>query len=222
MLTPHPLLFTPHSSPCLQVRQAAQEAQLRTPFFLTDAHPEGPRSASGQPIVFAQSSLGPPNAVPWRQNLLFQLLTLAVYEEAQAVIKAALPKPKKAGAAAQRPGGQAALFQQMMRSRLPPTNYFVEQMVEGEWCGLGMLTGAAKLQKAAGWMGNGSRAPPGKKDDPILSVVLITEQACSCHHHPCRVDHVAASHNHPPVAPRHVGFAPTQPCGDTNNVALPT
>jgi hypothetical protein len=71
--------------------------------------------------------------VPWRQNLLFQLLTLAVYEEAQAVIKAALPKPKKAAGAAAKPGGQAAMFQQMMRSRLPPTNYFVEQMVEGEW-----------------------------------------------------------------------------------------
>jgi hypothetical protein len=101
--------------------------------------------------------------VPWRQNLLFQLLTLAVYEEAQAVIKAALPKPKKAGAAAQRPGGQAALFQQMMRSRLPPTNYFVEQMVEGEWCrgGLGVLAGAAGLGGAADWAGGAISHEPG-------------------------------------------------------------
>lgn len=66
------------------------------------------------------------SAVPWRQNLLVMLLGLHAYESAQAAIAKRMPKSKAAAAPKQQD-----MFKQMMRSRLPPSSYFIEQMVEG-------------------------------------------------------------------------------------------
>lgn len=68
------------------------------------------------------------SAVPWRQNLLVMLLGLYAYETAQQLLQNKATKGKSGAAAA---GKQPDMFKQMMRSRLPPTNYFVEQLVEG-------------------------------------------------------------------------------------------
>ncbi|WIA36062.1 hypothetical protein OEZ86_007418 [Tetradesmus obliquus] len=108
------------------LRQAAGEMQLRTPFHLVDLHPDCPRSASGQPLIFDQVGMLSLSAVPWRQNLLVMLLGLHAYESAQELLQKKAAKGKAAGGAKQQD-----MFKQMMRSRLPPTSYFVEQLVEG-------------------------------------------------------------------------------------------
>eukprot|EP00775_Hariotina_reticulata_P001040 gene1040-1378_t len=106
------------------LRQAAGDMQLRTPFHLVDLHPDGPKSTSGQPVIFDQVGMLSLSAVPWRQNLLVMLLGLYCYETATELLQKKAAKPK----AAAKPQD---MFKQMTRNRLPPTSYFVEQLVEG-------------------------------------------------------------------------------------------
>ncbi|KIY94001.1 Translocase of chloroplast 90 [Monoraphidium neglectum] len=150
------------------MRQVSGEMQLKTPSFLADCHPGGPRNAAGQPVVWdvpgaMAAALAP---TPWREQLLMQLLGYAAYHRAQDAAAAATSKPKAKPAAAaqtqqQQARGAAAgradsrplstppppngrctcligpsppprpMMARMRRSRMPPTSYFVEQMVEG-------------------------------------------------------------------------------------------
>ncbi|KAI8472281.1 MAG: hypothetical protein J3K34DRAFT_519900 [Monoraphidium minutum] len=114
------------------MRQVSGEAQLKTPTFLADCHPEGPRNASGQPVVWdvAGGMVGALTPTPWREQLLMQLLGYAVYHRAQDATAAASAKPKGKPAAAALTQ-QQQMMQRMKRSRMPPTSYFVEQLVEG-------------------------------------------------------------------------------------------
>ncbi|KAG2429457.1 hypothetical protein HYH02_014039 [Chlamydomonas schloesseri] len=108
------------------LRQAAGDQQSRNPVFLADCHPACPTNSLGQPVI-----LEGPTAVPWKQQLLVQLVGYKSYNMATAVFKElAKAKAGKAAAAGGARGPQD-IFKQMMRSRLPPMTFFVEQMSEG-------------------------------------------------------------------------------------------
>ncbi|KAG2490023.1 hypothetical protein HYH03_011488 [Edaphochlamys debaryana] len=108
------------------LRQAAGDQQSRNPVFLADCHPSCPTNSLGQPVI-----LEGPTAVPWKQQLLVQLVGYKSYNLATAAFKElAKAKAGKAAAAGGARGPQD-IFKQMMRSRLPPMTFFVEQMSEG-------------------------------------------------------------------------------------------
>ncbi|GFR46255.1 hypothetical protein Agub_g7807 [Astrephomene gubernaculifera] len=116
------------------LRQAAGDQQTRNPMFLADCHPACPTNPLGQPVI-----MDGPTAVPWKQQLLVQLVGYKSYNMATAAFKdLARAKAGKggpgAGAAGAGPGGkggQQDLFRQLMRSRLPPLTFFIEQLTEG-------------------------------------------------------------------------------------------
>ncbi|KXZ43433.1 hypothetical protein GPECTOR_90g519 [Gonium pectorale] len=90
----------------------------------------GPR---GNPPLGQQIIQEGPTPVPWKQQLLVQLVGYKSYNQATAVFKE-LAKAKGGKAAAGAAGGARGpqdIFKQMMRSRLPPMTFFVEQMTEG-------------------------------------------------------------------------------------------
>ncbi|PNW70794.1 hypothetical protein CHLRE_17g734300v5 [Chlamydomonas reinhardtii] len=110
------------------LRQAAGDQQSRNPVFLADCHPACPTNSLGQPVI-----LEGPTAVPWKQQLLVQLVGYKSYNVATSAFKD-LAKAKAGKAAAGAAGGARGpqdIFKQMMRSRLPPMTFFVEQMSEG-------------------------------------------------------------------------------------------
>ena len=119
------------------MRQVSGEMQLKTPTFLADSHPDCPHDGQGRAVVFDAAGGGlVPGALapaPWREQLLMQLLGYGVYQKAQAAAAAAQPKPKgkAAAGAAGALSQQQQMMQRMRRSRMPPTSYFVEQLVEG-------------------------------------------------------------------------------------------
>eukprot|EP00798_Chlamydomonas_sp_ICE-L_P010149 gene10149-8052_t len=102
------------------IRQAAGDAQVRNPMHLVDCHPNCPTNSFGQPVILE----GGQN-VPWKQSVFMQLVGYRVYEEVQNLFKEKLKGKGKAGAA------KPDMFKQMMRARLPPVKFFVEQMAEG-------------------------------------------------------------------------------------------
>ena len=98
-------------------------------------HPACPATPSGQPLVFDQLGAGATlSAIPWRQQLYVQLLGLSAYQAGQEFVRQSQGKAKPGAAGGGGAGGkpgQADVMKQLMRSRLPPTAYFVEQLVEG-------------------------------------------------------------------------------------------
>jgi hypothetical protein len=57
---------------------------------------QGPKSTSGQPVIFDQVGMLSLSAVPWRQNLLVMLLGLYCYETATELLQKKVAKPKAA------------------------------------------------------------------------------------------------------------------------------
>jgi hypothetical protein len=96
--------------------------------------PKSNSNAAGQSVVFDSpgGAPGPLSPTPWRAQLLMQLLGYAAYHRAQDAAAAATPKPKGAkGAQAAALTQQQQMMQRMRRSRMPPTSYYVESLVEG-------------------------------------------------------------------------------------------
>uniref|UniRef100_A0A7R9V4P2 AIG1-type G domain-containing protein n=1 Tax=Chlamydomonas euryale TaxID=1486919 RepID=A0A7R9V4P2_9CHLO len=105
------------------VRQAAGDMQVRNPMHLVESHPDCPTNSFGQPII-----LDGENQVPWKQALYMQLVGYRLYEQAQALFRDKVAG-KDAAKAVQ--AKQMDMFKQLMRPRLPPVSFFVEQMAEG-------------------------------------------------------------------------------------------
>lgn len=102
------------------LRQAVGDMQLRNPIFLVDNHPDCPKNALGQPIV-----LDGGNTLAWKSTITIMLIGYTLCELVQKMVRDKA-KAKTAGAARQQD-----LFKQLMRGRLPPLQFFVEQMAEG-------------------------------------------------------------------------------------------
>jgi len=103
------------------LRQAAGDAQVRNPMFVVDCHPSCPTNSFGQPVV-----LDGAQSIPWKQVVMMQLIGYRIFEEVQQLFRDAQKGAKSAAAAK-----QADLFKQLMRPRLPPVNFYVEQECEG-------------------------------------------------------------------------------------------
>ncbi|GIL48193.1 hypothetical protein Vafri_4877 [Volvox africanus] len=108
------------------LRQAASDQQTRNPVFLADCHPSCPTNSLGQQVI--QEG---PSAVPWKQQLLSQSLGYKSYNSATALFKELAKAKAGKTAAAGGARGPQDLFKQLMRSRLPPLTFFVEQLTEG-------------------------------------------------------------------------------------------
>ncbi|GLI69475.1 hypothetical protein VaNZ11_014107 [Volvox africanus] len=108
------------------LRQAASDQQTRNPVFLADCHPSCPTNSLGQQVI--QEG---PSAVPWKQQLLSQSLGYKSYNSATTLFKELAKAKAGKTAAAGGARGPQDLFKQLMRSRLPPLTFFVEQMTEG-------------------------------------------------------------------------------------------
>jgi len=103
------------------IRQAAGDPQVRNPMYLVDCHPSCPTNSFGQPVILDGNQ-----NVPWKQGIFMQLVGYRAYEEVSNLFKS---KSKAAAAAAS--ANKQDLFRQLMRPRLPPVSFFVEQMAEG-------------------------------------------------------------------------------------------
>ncbi|GIL74794.1 hypothetical protein Vretifemale_4702 [Volvox reticuliferus] len=108
------------------LRQAAGDQQTRNPVFLADCHPSCPTNSLGQQVI--QEG---PAAVPWKQQLLSQSLGYKSYNAATALFKELTKAKAGKSAAAGGARGPQDIFKQLMRSRLPPLTFFLEQMTEG-------------------------------------------------------------------------------------------
>ncbi|KAL6759900.1 hypothetical protein V8C86DRAFT_2563689 [Haematococcus lacustris] len=106
------------------VRQAAGDAQVRNPLFLVDSHPSCPTNSFGQPVIMEGAQ-----ALPWKQVLMMQLVGYRLYESVVAHFKGAYKGAIGGGPAAA--GKNADMFKQLMRPRLPPCSFYVEQACEG-------------------------------------------------------------------------------------------
>ena len=88
---------------------------------VVDCHPNCPTNSFGQPVIVDNGV-----NVPWKQSVYMQLAGYRVYEDVQELFR---DKSKaKAAAATAAAGGKADMFRQMMRPRLPPVSFFVEQV----------------------------------------------------------------------------------------------
>lgn len=74
----------------------------------------------------------PPPRTPCPPQVFMQLVGYRLFEEVQALFKEKAAKAKAAGAAQPT---QQDLFKQLMRPRLPPVSYYVEQVRGRRWGG---------------------------------------------------------------------------------------
>lgn len=82
------------------LRQVSGDSQFRNPIHLIDSHPDGPTNSLGSPIIYDQVGMGPLAPVPWKQNLLVQVVSLWAYTQAGKQLQSLVKKKPAATTAA--------------------------------------------------------------------------------------------------------------------------